>query len=178
MDTCVAFLSGINVGRRRVKGPELVAIFADLGLHDARTFLASGNVVFASADPVGNALVERIEQGLADALGYEVVTHLRTAGEVRTLAAREPFTPDELEAAGGKPQVGFLRAEPDGPRRVEALALAPEGDRLHVQGREVHWLPNGGLARSELDMAALRRLVGPMTLRTADTVRRIVATFL
>ena len=42
----VAFLRGMNLGRRRIKNPELCAAFEDIGFTNVSAFLASGNVIF------------------------------------------------------------------------------------------------------------------------------------
>jgi uncharacterized protein (DUF1697 family) len=42
----VAFLRGINLGRRRATNEGLAAIFGGLGLTNVKTLIASGNVVF------------------------------------------------------------------------------------------------------------------------------------
>ena len=48
MTRYIAFLRAINVGGRTVKMDHLRQLFADLGFAGATTFIASGNVIFAS----------------------------------------------------------------------------------------------------------------------------------
>lgn len=87
-----AFLRGINVGGHRlIKMVELADIFRGLGLHDVRTVIASGNVVFTGDDDDPVALNRQLETGLAAALGYPVTVMLRTVTELSELVAREPF---------------------------------------------------------------------------------------
>lgn len=76
-----AFLRGMNLGNRRITNDELCAHFADLGLTDATAFLASGNVVFSAGDDDRDRLTRRIEDGLREALDYEVPVFLRIAGK-------------------------------------------------------------------------------------------------
>ena len=47
----VAFLRGMNLGRRRITNDALRAEFEALGFGGVATFLASGNVIFESPDP-------------------------------------------------------------------------------------------------------------------------------
>ena len=49
MERYVAFLRGMNLGKRRIKSSELVAHFEAMGLEDVATFRASGNVVFVAS---------------------------------------------------------------------------------------------------------------------------------
>jgi hypothetical protein len=101
----VAFLRAINAGGRVVKMAALKRVFERLKLADVETFIASGNVIFTSA--LDAPRLERLIEGaLEKALGYPVVTFLRTTGQVAAVAA-----PDPLRAPlppGGRTYVGFL----------------------------------------------------------------------
>jgi uncharacterized protein (DUF1697 family) len=55
------------------------------------------------------------------------------------------------------------------------LALADERDRLALDGRELYWLPSGGTIDSELDLKAIGRLLGAMTMRTKNTIAQLAA---
>ncbi len=172
MPTHVALLRGINLGRRRLSNEELSAACRRIGLTDATPYQASGNVLFTSPEDEA-ALVTLLEEGLERELGYPVATFVRSADELRAVAAARPFDVEEEAASRGKPQVCFLRAAP--PRdAVEAVAtLATEEDRLAVVGREVHWLPSGGVSETQLAWAAVERVVGEGTTRTRGTVERL-----
>jgi uncharacterized protein (DUF1697 family) len=143
-----------------------------MGFAGVRTFRASGNVVFdGEARPV-ERVRERIETGLAESLGYAVPTFVRSAAEVRAIAAAAPFESERLRAAG-KLQVALLAAEPSPEARAETLALAGDRDGLVFDGLEVYWLPSGGVLDSALDMTRLTRLLGSMTIRTKGTIEQI-----
>jgi uncharacterized protein (DUF1697 family) len=165
-----AFLKGMNLGRRRLANEELRAAIEALGLEEVQTFRASGNVVFAAGRRSDSSLQRMLEQGLREALGYEVPTFIRSGEELRAIAAAEPF-----EAGGGKLQVALLHETPGAKARREALALADEEDRLHLDGRELFWLPAAGVGRSKLDWKALERALGPTTVRTIGTIEQIAA---
>lgn len=167
----VAFLRGINVGGHRVTKDELIAVFIENGFTGVSTFLASGNVLFDHTPP---ADAEEIAAALEAALGYPVPTTLRSAKELRHIAACNPFSADEVTAIDGKPQVIFLFAPPTATQRQRVLRLAPPADRLVFEEQELHWLPPGGISDSALDLNALSREVGSITVRTANTVARLV----
>jgi uncharacterized protein (DUF1697 family) len=174
----VAFLRGMNLGNRRIKNPELVAHFEAMGLEDVATFRASGNVVLV--DPAGEAeskLQARIEGELDERLGYDVAVFLRSAKEVRAIAAREPFEAKAIAASKGKPQVVLFGRKPSAKARKAVLDLAPEGDLMVVEGRELHWLPTVGLSETEVDMKALDAALGKGTMRTAGTIEQIAAKY-
>ncbi|MBL4684411.1 MAG: DUF1697 domain-containing protein [Nannocystaceae bacterium] len=48
MPTHVAFLGGMNLGKRRITNVELYGCFEQLRLTDVGAFLARGNVVFSA----------------------------------------------------------------------------------------------------------------------------------
>jgi uncharacterized protein (DUF1697 family) len=168
-----AFLRGINVGGRRVKRDDLRSAFQTLGFTEVDTFRASGNVVLTAPSGSVAEITASIQEGLAQALGYEVTTFLRTADEVRAIAAHEPFAPARVQASAGKLQVALLSARPAARARDEALALSSDADRLAMGERELYWLPKGGMMESALDVKALGTLLGPMTIRTMGTVEQL-----
>jgi uncharacterized protein (DUF1697 family) len=178
MERYVAFLRGMNLGNRRIKNPELIAHFEAIGMEDVATFRASGNVVLS--DPAGETeskLQKRLEAGLDERLGYDVAVFLRSANEVRAIAAREPFEAKAIAASKGKPQVVLLGRKPSAKAKQEVLTLAPAGDLMAVEGRELHWLPAVGLSETELDTKALDRVLGKGTTRTAGTIEQIAAKY-
>lgn len=170
------FLRGMNVGGHRITNDELCARFADLGLAGATAFLASGNVVF-EADGAATDLLRRIEDGLRAALGYEVPAFLRSAAEVRRIAARQPFDAARLASTSGRIQVALLPVAPRAAARRRILDLETADDRLAIHGSELYWLPRGGLSDSELDLATIGAVTGAMTIRTHRTLVRLAARF-
>jgi uncharacterized protein (DUF1697 family) len=176
MPTHVAFLRGMNLGNRRIKNDELRSIFEKLGFAEAATFRASGNVIFKVEDAGSEeVLAERIEAGLGEELGYEVPVFLRSGAEVRGIATLEPFDPKLVESSGGKLQVSLLRKAPGAKVRREVLAMATEEDLLAIEGRELYWLPSGGMLDSGLNLQAIDALVGADTRRTMGTIEQIAA---
>ena len=176
MPSHVAFLRGMNLGGRRIKNEELRAEFEVLGFADVVCFRASGNVIF-SAKGSEAKLTDQIEAGLGEALGYEVPVFLRSAKELSALAAHEPFDAAKVKTSKGKLQVALLSEKPSVSARKQALAGASDEDRLAIEGRELYWLPSGGISDSELDLKLLEAALGPWTMRTMGTIEQIVAKY-
>ncbi len=170
-----AFLRGINVGGHRVKGPELCAVFEQLGCREVSTFRASGNVVFDAGPELEAELAARIQKGLEEALGYEAITFLRPAKEVKAIAGNEPFESALVDRSRGKLQVAMLGSKPSANARKGVLALATDEDRLAFGERELYWLPTGGTQDSDLDFKAIDEALGTSTVRTKGTVEQIAA---
>ena len=124
----LAFLRAINVGGRTVKMDRLRGLFTGLGLRDVTTPIASGNVLFSPGRQRTATLERRIEEALADALGFEVTTFVRTAADLATLV--------RAGALSAKPEetllVGFLKAIPDDAAVSRVHALRSHADDLAI----------------------------------------------
>jgi uncharacterized protein (DUF1697 family) len=172
----VAFLRGMNLGGRRIKNDELRRHFEAMGFEEVATFRASGNVIFSSSGREGEGrLAQRVETELDERLGYDVPVFLRSIEEVAAIAAQEPFDPKRLAESKGKLQVSLLTGEPTAAAKRKVLALPSDEDLLAVEGRELYWLPSGGLLESELDLKAVEALLGTDTRRTMGTIEQIAA---
>lgn len=171
----IVFLRAINVSGRRVTNDQIVEPLTAAGFSGVTAYQAAGNVVLDS-DLDAAAVRATVETALAEAFGFEVPTFVRSPERIRHVVAATPFADDEVAAAQGKPQVAFLLAAPTDPSAVAALDTP--ADRLVLDGTEVHWLPANGVGRAELDVDALTRAAGPLTIRTVGTVSRIAKKFL
>jgi len=163
----------MNVGGHRLTNDELRACVRELGFEDVACFRASGNVVFSGEPEPDEAIAARIEQGLESSLGYAVPTFIRAADEVRAIAGLKPFVAELVEGSDGKLQVSFLSSQPSAKARRQVLSFANERDRLAFGARELYWLPSGRMLDTTLDLKAVERLLGPLTMRTKNTVEQI-----
>ena len=172
----IAFLRAINVGGHTVKMDQLRKLFAELGLSNVETFIASGNVIFETDEKNAQALEKRIEGHLRTSLGYEVETFLRTAAELAAIADYKPFPASELEADGNMLYVGFLAAPPAEKARQALLDLRTDIDEFNVHERELYWLCRKKFSESKVSGAMIEKRAGmPATLRNVTTVRKIAA---
>lgn len=178
MDRYVAFLRGRNLGGRRIKNEDLRRHFEEMGFEEVATFRASGNVIFSTAEPEAEAkLAARVETELDVRLGYDVPVFLRSAEEVAAVTAREPFPATAVAKSKGKLQVSFLRQKPTAAARKKVLVQMTDEDLLAIEGRELYWLPSGGISESDLDLKAIDAALGAGTMRTMGTVEQIAAKF-
>lgn len=58
----VAFLRGINLGKRQIKMNDLQKVFIDLGFSSVKTLIASGNVLFETQEENEEKLRETLEK--------------------------------------------------------------------------------------------------------------------
>jgi len=176
MPRYVALLRAINVGGHIVKMDQLRKLFAELGLSNVETFIASGNVLFDSPSKSGPALEKKIEKHLKAALGYEVATFVRTAGEVCEAAAHEPFSPAAMKTPYHGLYVSFLRDAPAAAAQRALDALRSPSDDFHINARELYWLSRVPFGESKVGGALLEKTLGmPATMRSVTTVRKLAA---
>jgi len=166
----VAFLRAINVGGHTVKMDALRRLFEDMGAANVETFIASGNVIFDSAD-AAERLERRLEAGLEKALKFPVGTFVRTVAEVAAIAGSSVFP--EADTTDGALYVGFLKAAPAKALRAAVAASSTPAHRFAVQDREIYWL-RVSLA-DEYAAPKLDKALGPTTFRNITTVRKIAA---
>jgi uncharacterized protein (DUF1697 family) len=157
----IAFLRAINVGGHTVTMARLRALFAEAGLRDVSTFIASGNVRFEARTRNVAALETRIESRLRAALGFETATLIRTSAETQAAAALEPFGARDPHVEITD-YVGFLRAVPSGDAVARLLGHAREVDALAVHGRELYWRRRGPAAASKLTGTVIERALAGM----------------
>jgi uncharacterized protein (DUF1697 family) len=168
----VALLRGINVGGRTVKMDRLRAVLSKLGFDDVETLIASGNVLFRASGRSDAALERKIEAALEQAFGFTVTTMVRSAADMQTIAANEPFG----DTGESRIHIAFLKVPPprDGVRQV--LALRSGTDEIHLEGRELYFKIAGRMTDSTIFQAPVEKLLGvPMTLRNVNTVRKLAA---
>jgi uncharacterized protein (DUF1697 family) len=178
MNRYVAFLRGMNLGGRRIKNEELRHHFEEIGFEEVATFRASGNVIFATPKREAEGkLARRVEVELGERLGYEVPVFLRSVEEVAAVAAQEPFDVKAVAKSKGKLQVSFLQKKPSAAAKRKALAAATDEDLLAIEGRELYWLPSGGISESDLDWKPIDAALGPGTIRTMGTIEQIAVKY-
>jgi uncharacterized protein (DUF1697 family) len=146
MTTYIAFLRGINLGKRNVKSDELRSIFSGMGFENVRTYIASGNVLFDTKEKNTEKLTKKIENGLVDALGYKVTVFLRSEGELAGILENNPFKDDHKK--GAICYISFLSAEPPKDAAKEVVARASDTEKFKLIGRELYMLFYVGFSES------------------------------
>jgi uncharacterized protein (DUF1697 family) len=158
----VALLRAVNVGGRQLKMTDLKAVAERLGLESPRTFIASGNLLFASRK--GEATVKReLEAALGDHMGKPVEVMVRTAQEMEDAVAANPFA--------GEPGNKVVAIFFDDPPAKDAIRSARNvaDERLALGKREIYVHYPSGQGGSKLRLSG--RDLG--TARNMNTVARL-----
>ena len=167
----VALLRGINVGgKTKVPMAALRDTCASVGCEDVVTYIQSGNVVLRStlrADPLRAAL----EAAIADQFGFQPAVMIRTAKEMASVVARNPYP----EADEKHAHVGFLHAAPDASTKQCLAAIDCGPEEVTVVGRDLYLLLPNGMGRANLPVQMDRCLrPSPVTVRNWRTVTKLV----
>ncbi len=165
MTAYAALLRAVNVGGTgKLPMADLRAMGEACGFADVRTFIASGNLLFASnyneAD-VKAALEEKLETYT----GKPVPVLVRTAVELSAIVAANPF-PD---AHHSRHLVHFLNSAPapDLISRCERI----NGERLALGMREIYVDYGEGIRHTKLKMP----IIGQSTARNMNSTAKIAA---
>ena len=149
MTTYVALLRGVNLlGKSSLKMVDLTAIAEELGLKSARTFIASGNLLFVSEEPE-EKLRRKLERRLQAHMGSEVRVMLRTAAEMDAAVRANPFP----EVPGNNVQAFFMNEPP--PADLSDSLRNQDDERVAAGAREVYVAyGERGIGRSRLRIPA------------------------
>jgi uncharacterized protein (DUF1697 family) len=162
MTAYVALLRAVNVGGRKLVMSDLKAIAEKAGLKKAKTFIASGNLLFAS-DLSESAVTKLLEQGLAGHMSAEVPVLVRTAAEMADVARANPFA----DRKGSTVAAIFLDKAP--PRDAIENARGIDDERMALGAREIYVHYPSGMARSKLRIPA----AAGGTARNMNTVAKL-----
>ncbi len=152
---------------------DLAAMLIEAGCSDVQTYIQSGNVAFSATPGSAKRLPQILSQKIAEHFGIRVPVILRTADELRRVAARNPFLKSTADISFL--HVAFLADLPDR-RRVAALdPNRSPGDSFEVRGREIYLCLRNGVARTKLTNAYFDSILSTTsTARNWRTVLKLV----
>ena len=160
----VALLRAINVGGTgKLPMGDLCQLCEAAGFRGARTYIQSGNVVFASH--LAEAKVkEKLEKALDAKLGKPYSVIVRSGVEIEKVLQRNPYT----QAEPSKVLVLFLDQAPE--RDALAGLVIPGQEKIRLDGREVFIYFPDGQGKSKLKLPFSK--IG--TARNLNTVAKLV----
>jgi len=135
------------VGGRKLVMKDLAAIGSKLGLGKCRTFIASGNLLFTSAEKE-ETVKRKLEHALREHMGAEVPVMVRTAQEMDAVAKANPFS----NKPGNRVVAMFLDDSP--PHDALASARGIRDEQMELGAREIYIFYGDGMADSKLRIPA------------------------
>ncbi|MGA8898530.1 DUF1697 domain-containing protein [Bradyrhizobium sp.] len=150
MTAWVALLRAVNVGGTgKLAMSELKAMCEELGFTSAKTYIASGNVVFESRKSEA-AIKTALEKRLAAYAGKPVGVLVRTAVEMAQVAADNPFP----KLAPNRTMALFLDRTP--PAATLASVRGQKDEKIRLGRREIYIHYGEGMATSKLVIPAAK----------------------
>ena len=150
MAAFVALLRAVNVGGTgKLPMTELKAMCEELGFTSVRTYIASGNVVFASRKTEA-AVKAALEKRLAAYAGRAIGAMVRNAAEMAQVSADNPFP----KAAPNRTMAIFLDAAP--PKETLAAIRGKKDEEIKLGKREIYVHYGEGMAKSKLVVPAAK----------------------
>ena len=173
METYIAILRGINVGKKQVVMADLKRLLETAGLSDVQTYIQSGNVVFRHEKQDEKTMARRLETLLTANYGFDVPVLVRSAREWDETLAANPFLQRE-NTAPDKLHVTFLADAPE-PALLEKLETVDfKPDEFAVVGRDVYLYCPDGYGRTKLSNTFFeKKLKVSATTRNWATVNKL-----
>ena len=171
----IALLRSMVIGKRRVSGADVRALAEAAGGTDARSVIATGNVVFRSRK--APATLEReMEAACAAAFGQPTEIVVKTADEWRALLKANPF-PKESERAPARVLVWAMReALPDAGLDQLRRRASPDETVVRTADGDIYMWFGGDIDASKLPAGfGLKSLGAVGTNRNWNTVMKITA---
>ena len=169
----VVLLRSVNLAGRTLVMAELRAFLVKQGFHDAKTLLASGNIVLNAGRTSPARLEKLLEADFAKAFGFASEVFVRSADEWDAIVARNPF-PKEAQQDPARFVLLAMKDEVDA-AAVKALQAAIVGrERVKADGRQLYAVYPDGQGESKLTGALIERKLGTrVTARNWNTVLKL-----
>jgi uncharacterized protein (DUF1697 family) len=162
MTSYVALLRAINAGVK-LPMPELKAMAEACGFAKARTYIASGNLLFES-DLDETAVKALLTEKASAFVGKPVGVVVRTAAELAATVKADPFP----EAPRNRVIAIFLDAAPPAGFEAAARHQGPD-EEIAAVGREIFVRYGEGMGQSKLVIPAAKEGTG----RNLNTVAKL-----
>jgi uncharacterized protein (DUF1697 family) len=171
----VALLRGVNVGgSNKVDMKELRAVIETAGMSSARTYINSGNVVFATDILDRAQITKALEEAIEERFGAAIRVLVRNVDEIRAVVEALPV--DWADDRSTKCDVFFLWDEVDSPSVLGRFDFDPEmEDVRYTPGAVIRRIDRTHASRSRLPRIAGTPVYQQMTIRNCNTARKLLA---
>ncbi|HLW76754.1 MAG TPA: DUF1697 domain-containing protein [Bryobacteraceae bacterium] len=170
----VALLRGVNVGgKNSLPMKELASMFDKAGCAEVRTYIQSGNVVFAAPAPLIKTLAAKIAGQIEKRFGFRSPVVLRSLDQLRLAIRDNPFVKPDVDPKAL--HIYFLADEP-GPQAIATLdPNRSSPDAFLVRGCHIYLHMPNGMGRTKLTNAYFdSKLSTVSTARNWSTVHKLL----
>jgi uncharacterized protein (DUF1697 family) len=165
-------LRGVNIGTKNsLPMAELRAMLEKLGCTGVKTYVQSGNAVFATKLSTSK-LTHAIETSLEGYMGRPIATTLRTGKQLKAIIEKNPIA--DVATRPSYLCVTFLSHAPTAAELAPLHANEWEPELFEVAGTEIYtWYPNGQGTSPLARQLGKLRLRGAVTTRNWNTVLKL-----
>lgn len=169
MNQYVALLRGVNVGGVTIKMADLAEVVRGLGYANVKTVLASGNVLFTTADAASTAK-QTLESALRERFGYEAWVHVLTVDAIRDIIAAYPFP-----RSNDRHAYVVFAVTPEVRAELLAVTLDPAVEQAKSGDGVIYWsVPKGSTLDSVMGKAQSKASYKPwLTTRNLNTLEKL-----
>ena len=173
MNTYIGLLRGINVGgNNKLPMKELVTVLAGLGLHNIKTYIQSGNVVFQSERSDRNELAQEISSAIKQSHGFAPAILLLDVAEFQAAIEANPYPEGETEPKSL--HLFFLDAAPHSAKLAVLEQLKANNERFQLIDKVFYLHTPDGIGRSKLAESVGKGWGVTVTARNWRTVTELI----
>jgi uncharacterized protein (DUF1697 family) len=158
----VALVRAVNVAGQQLLMRDLMRMAEELELEKARTYIASGNLIFSSAKPE-RQLKTALEGAMEQHWGKPAGVMIRTAAQLAAVVSKNPFT----DHPGNRVAAIFLDEAP--PKDAVTDVKNAKDEEVALGAREIYVHYPSGMGQSKLRIPAAAN----GTARNMNTVAKL-----
>ncbi|WP_372367820.1 DUF1697 domain-containing protein [Candidatus Uabimicrobium sp. HlEnr_7] len=170
MKTYIALFRSINVGgKNSLKMKDLISYLKNFGLHNIKTYIQSGNVVFSSFEEISPTLSQEISAIILEKHGFSPHVLILTVNQFEKIISKNPF----LNEQDQKNHIYFLFEKPDVSKLFELDKIKKESEQFLLCDNAFYLYAPDGIGRSKLATNVTKLLGVSATARNWRTICKI-----
>lgn len=168
----ISILRGINVGGKRViKMPDLKKLYSNLGFTNVNTIIQSGNVTFLSDIENSLEIKNKIENGILNEFGFEVMAIIFSEDYLTTVLENNPFKNEDIKTQ----YFSFLENVPSDELSKKLSSETTNSNEVAIEKNIVYVFCPNGYSKTKFNNNYIERsLKVKSTTRNFSTVNKIV----
>ncbi len=133
----IVFLRGINVsGQKLIRMEDLKMMLHDVGFHEPKTYIQSGNIWLKSDLSDAGSVASVIYSAILERFGFDVPTLALSHDRICGIIDKNPFLHEGVDEK--RLYYTLLSEFPDDSRKDALLRLESENDELTIDGKTVY----------------------------------------
>ena len=171
MSVYISLLRAINVGGSKIISMDtLCELYAGLRFSHVRTYLQSGNVVFASFQENLPGIATQIEARIEQVCGYHVQVFIRQVNDFQQILTHNPFL-NQPEVDTSRLHVAFLYQVPSEAAWDRLVVPQDIPDKLARGSSTIYLYTPNGFSKAKISTSSLEKILATsLTIRNWNTV--------